>query len=389
MGGRRGLLLLALATYAFFSSVMAITSIIARYSRHLGYSIEATGLMFSLTPLAASLLRLPVGVAADRLGGRLFIVLGSLLASAAAVAALSTSSLEGLMAARALQGAALAFFVAPSIYAASVLQGVPPARAIAVRSAAIAAASSTAPYIAGFLVDYAGYRAGFSYAALSGLLAATSSALLPIHAPAAKGNGGGWRVLEVLRHARMLIPLFAASALDGIVFLGFQSLPQANLRDLGYPASVFGLALALNGAAGVPFRLYASKLSPSLGCIAGMALGYSLAVMGMGLLWRSVTPPWIHVVGLLYGAGLGLVVPSEQLIIVSTVPEKVRNTLLSIYTLFFDVGGFLGSTLLGALAEAQGYAAGYAAMLLSQLSSLILVALWGLRVGFRRCRLEG
>jgi predicted MFS family arabinose efflux permease len=384
MSGRRSLLLLTFATYAFFSATMGVTSIIARYSRFLGFSVSETGLMFSLTPLVASLLRLPVGVAADRVGGRLFIVGGPLLAASAAAVAMVSSSLGGLMAARGLQGAALAFFVAPSIYAASVLRGVAAARAIAVRSAAIAAASSTAPYIAGLLVDAAGYWAGFAYAALMGLAAAAASALLPLAAPQ---GGQGYRVREALEYARRIAPLFAASLADGVVFLGFQSLPQTHLKDLGYAASVFGLALALQGAAGIPFRLYASRLATRVGCVASMGFGYLLASTAMAVLTGTVVPPWVYVVGLLYGAGLGLVVPSEQLIIVSTVPERIRNTLLSMYTLAFDIGGFIGSTVLGVIAQDMGYHAGYTAMLAVQLASLVLISSWGLLRGFRRCRL--
>jgi predicted MFS family arabinose efflux permease len=278
------------------------------------------------------------------------------------------------MAARALQGVALASFVAPSIYAASMLAGVDPAKAIAVRSASIAAASSTAPYIAGLLVDYAGYTAGFAYATLSGLASAAASAALPM-ARRVRGRGGP-PIREVLSSVRRLLPLFTASALDGVVFLGFQSLPQTHLKDLGYAASVFGLAMALNGAAGVPFRLYASRLAVRVGCLYSMALGYAAASAGMAALLHSVEPPYIYAAGVAYGAGLGLVVPSEQLLVVSNTPARVRNTVLSVYTLAFDIGGFAGSALLGALAEAHGYGAGYTAMLVAQLTSLAIVSTW-------------
>jgi predicted MFS family arabinose efflux permease len=379
-------LLLSFATYAFFSAITGITSIIARYSRSLGYTVGETGLMFSLTPLAASMLRLPVGVTADRIGGRVFIVGGPLLATFAAFIAMNTTSLSGLMTARGLQGAALAFFVAPSIYAASVLREVPAARAIAVRSASIAAASSTAPYIAGLLVDYVGYRAGFAYAAVMGLASATASAFLPLSKPTGRRE---YRVREALGYAVRIIPLFITSLVDGIVFLGFQSLPQTHLKDLGFAASTFGLALALQGAAGVPFRLYASKLAVEAGCITSMTLGYSLALTAMALLVSNVIPPWIYAAGLLYGAGLGLVVPSEQLIIVTTVPERLRNTILSVYTLAFDIGGFIGSSLLGIIAQNYGYRAGYTTMLIAQLISLSTISVWGILRGFHRCKLYG
>ncbi len=360
----------------FFSGLIAITSIIARYARFLGLSVASVGLVFSLAPLASAVSRIPVGVGADRVGARPFMVLGSVWILVSGLVAAASHSILGVALARALQGLGLAFFVAPSIFAASVIPGVSASRAISARSAAIALASSISPFISGVLVDHYGYAAGFLYGSANGGLAALLSALLFLEKPVEKTRRSTL-LREALSSARSLWAIVpVAPIIDGAVFMGFQSLPQAELRDLGYPAAVFGLALALNGLAGFPSRLSVSRLASRYGCPMLMLAGYASIVTGLGVLRISVAPPAIYLVGALYGAGFGLVAPSEQLLIVTNTPRAVRNTVLSIYTLGFDAGGFIGSTLLGALASGHGYSASYTAMMIMEVLSASIVLAW-------------
>ena len=376
------------STYLFFSGLMAITSIIARYARFLGLSVASVGFVFSLAPLVAAVSRLPVGLGADRVGARPFMVMGGVWILVAGLVAAVSHSVLGVGLARGLQGLGLAFFVAPSIFAASVLPGVPASRAVSARSAAIALASGTSPFVAGVLVDRFGYMAGFLYGSVNGGLAALLSALMVLEKPSGKTRRG-LLLREALRSARGLwavVPV--APLIDGAVFMGFQSLPQAELRDLGYPAAVFGLALALNGLAGFPSRLSVSRLAPRYGCPMLMLAGYASIVTGLGVLRLSVAPPAIYLVGALYGAGFGLVAPSEQLLIVTNTPRAVRNTVLSIYTLGFDAGGFIGSTLLGALASIHGYQASYTTMIVLETVSATTVLAWATMTQRLRARLQ-
>jgi predicted MFS family arabinose efflux permease len=383
-GEKRDLWLLVIATYMFFSGMMSITSIVARYARFLGVSIASTGIIFSLASLSASVLRIPVGVAADRIGPRPFMALGGLsLALAGLVAMLSESGL-GLGITRIMQGVGLALFVAPSIYVASMVRGVSVNTAVSLRSAAISTASATAPFIAGLIVDKAGYGAAFAYAVLNSIGAAAASSLIRAGAPSARA--GKPRLGEAFSALRRIWIIAVTPIVDGAVFLGFQSLPQANLKDLGYPATVFGTALSLSGATGLVARLSTSVLVPLIGCIATMLMGYTLLVGATAVLLASVLPPWIYLSGSLYGAGFGLIAPSEQVLIVSNVEPRIRNTVLSMYTLSFDIGGFIGSTLLGAIAERGGYEAGYTAISVMQALSLVLVASWSIsRRRLRTC----
>jgi predicted MFS family arabinose efflux permease len=373
---KRDLWLLVIATYMFFSGMMSITSIVARYARFLGVSIAGTGVIFSLTSLSAALLRIPVGVAADRLGPRPFMALGGLSVALAGLVAMASGSGLGLGVTRIMQGVGLAFFVAPSIYVASMVRGVSVNTAVSLRSAAISAASITAPFIAGILVDKTGYGAAFTYAVLNAVGAAAASMLIRAGLPQVRASKP--RLGEAFSALRRIWIVAVTPIVDGAVFLGFQSLPQANLKDLGYPATVFGTALSLSGATGLAARLSTSTLVPLMGCIATMLAGYALLVGATAALLVSVTPPWIYLSGSLYGAGFGFIAPAEQVLIVSNVEPRIRNTVLSMYTLSFDIGGFIGSTLLGAIAEQGGYEAGYTAMVLLQAASLVLVALWGI-----------
>ncbi len=376
------LLLIAAATYTFFFATIGMGSVIARYARDLGLSVTEATLIYSVTPLTAALLRIPFGVIADRIGSREVMALGGLFAFVAGLIAAHSKAATGLALARAMQGIALAAYVAPSITVAGQLTGVPVDRAISVRSASISAASSTAPAIVAFAVDTLGYHGGFILSAVVGASSTVLSFSLKVEKRSVRE--GSWTIGAALRASASIAPLLVASGADGLVFFAVQSLPQVHLRDLGYSATVFGMALTVNGVTGFFARLTAPRVAERLSPFGTMYLGYVMAATGLTILALNPRPPSVYLAFALYGSGLGLVVPMEQLLIVTYTPANVRATVTSLYALAFDISGVAGSAGYGILAEHVGYNTAYQMMAANELLAISFVALFARRVSHTR-----
>ncbi len=365
--------LLAATVYAFFSGLIGLGSVIARFSRELGLGREETGLMFSTASLVSAAIRVPVGVLADIFGSKTLMALGLGAGFAASLLALHSSSMEDLLLVRGVQGLAIALFIAPSIAVTSMIGGSwATALAVSARSTAISLAMITAPFIANFLVDTLGYEYAFTYSAV---IALTGFAPLVFLKPRRPRRGREPRIDLVVKSLRnpVILSVIAIALLDGSVFISLQVVAQYEVAEKGLPATYYGVFASLYGLAGLFSRSTSTKLLTSLGAARTMTLGLLMEVAGLLLLvfFRENTLLF-YAAAILLGSGLGYVVTGEQYTLVTSTQASVRNTLASIYAMGVDVGGGLGSIAYTRAAGAQGYTAAYALMLGVELTALLI-----------------
>ncbi|ALL01340.1 Arabinose efflux permease [Pyrodictium delaneyi] len=368
-----GLPNLLAATLLFFTSVSATSSVISRYTRDIGASVAASGQVYALTPLVAALLRIPVGIAADRGNAKRFLVAGGFAATAAGIAAAFAYTVPMVALVRVLQGLALAFFVAPSIAAAAALGGEAFTRAISMRAVMVTAALIVGPLAAGFIVDWLGYWAVFIFTAITGFAAAVIATSIPLRQARIDRLHKGPGLRDALTLGVLLA--IALAVVDGMVFFSVQSLPQMQLRDLGYRASVFGLFQSLTAASGLVARGLSSHVYTRLGPRRMLALGFALEAIGLSLLAEYPVPPLLYLAGILYGFGSGTSIPGEQMLASMSAPRSAGNRAASLYTLGFDVGGTIGLFVLSEIANSMGYSPAYSIAALAAVAAGTLALL--------------
>lgn len=364
--------LLVVSVYLFFFGLIGSSSIIARYSSILGSSVSETGFMFSIAPLVSLLLRIPVGILADRYGSHVFMALGSLALAVSGFLASVSDTLPALLLVRALQGVAIAMFIGPSIAAASNMPyrgGA--ARLLSYRASAISLAAVTGPVALAYVTDYIGFSEAFIAASAAGIASAVSSGAVARYLAVPRREAQRWSMRALATRSIALVAVIAL--IDGAVFITLQALPQEHVARLGMPARIYGLYLSISGIIGFFSRILAGELILRLGPLRVAAVG--LAIEGLSNLvlaaWDG-DPLILYASGAIYGVGLGLVVPSEQYFLLSGVRRDARNTAASIYAASFDLGGFAGVGGFSRLAESHGYAASYTGMaLLGFLGSMI------------------
>ena len=348
-----GVVLASVASY--FLAVQLVASVIARYSRDLGIGIAATSTLWSIVPLVSLVLRPFSGYVADRTSSFLAMAVGGVFTAAASLAYAASHDMASLAAARVLHGVGGAFFISPSIAAVATVAGEYAGLALGLRSMLISLGSLVSPVIAGVIVDSYGYVPVFLLAALLAIVVVVLNAPY-VRRRVGEGGDGSWR--EALN--RTVLILMAVAVCGGGVFMTVSGLLQAHYRDLGYGAKYYGYFMAFFGVASLATRYVAGRLSMRMDPGRVALAGYSIVALSIALLRWLYWVPASFVVAILYGAGLGLTVPTIQLMAVRSAPERARNRAVAVYAMGFDLGGFIAPNVFGYMAAAWGYETSYA-----------------------------
>ena len=361
------------ATGMYFLAMQLVMSVIARYSRDLGISLASTSFMWSLLYLVSFALRPLAGYVADKTSSYLAMAVGSSFMVASTLTYLLSSNLQELLVGRVLQGIAAAYFISPSIAAVATAAGERAGVALGVRSMLISLTSIIAPPIAGYLVDTVGYAVVFT---ASASLATALTLLNVVEARRKYGlrskselGGTGWR--KALN--KVVVIVTATALFSGVVFTSVSGVLQVHYKDIGYGATIYGYYMMFFGLSSTVSRYLAGKLSLRKNPATIALVGYAVTALAIYMLKDMYLTPLNYVVALIYGFGIGLTIPTQQLIVTSSVPEGVRNMAVSIYAMGFDLGGFVGPMIYGYVASVHGYSTSYQYMTLAPLTALALM----------------
>ncbi|SDT17088.1 Major Facilitator Superfamily protein [Nocardioides scoriae] len=371
------------------------------------------GVTTGVSAWAISLYALMLAVA-TAVYGRVSDLVGLRLPLAAGVALMTTGALVGalapdfglLLAARVLQGAGAA--AVPTLGVAIVSQRFHgPARGVALGQVAglAAAVSCLGPLAGGTVEGLLGWRAVIALPMLGALLlpllwrsiptdgsgarldlvgavlvAATAAGVVllvqsPSTGPVVAVAGGvlavlgapavaawvrrrpqGFLPVEVIRNATVVRSALAAGAVPAAWFALLIAVPAVLVADGWQPWQV-GLALLPSAATGLLAPRIASPLLNRIGPTSGLLLAASvsavaLVVAALGARETSAVLLVTAVVAVTFAFGLGQ--PALMEAVGDAVTEDVRGVALGIATLFFLVGGGIGSAVVGGLGDLLG-----------------------------------
>jgi MFS family permease len=306
-------------------------------------SAAMVGAAFATAAVVALLLRPFGGQLAQRLGARLVMVVGAVVAAGTGVAYALPLGMPGLLAARVGMGAAEALLMtAGSVWAVSLA---PPHRRGQV--VGLYGLSMWGGLTAGPALGEVLYRVGSSGLVWAAAAALPVAALLVL-CRLPRGELVGQRV------SRRLLP--PAAVLPGLA-LGAGAFGYASMTSFGGLAMADrGIAngsmlLSLFSAAYVTVRLLASRLPDRFGAVP-MILA-SASVEAAGLLLIALAPSWwVAAAGaLVAGGGFTLLYPSLALVAINTAPEAERGATLGAVSSFLDlsvgVAGLVGGVIAG------------------------------------------
>jgi MFS family permease len=372
----RPLRLVYAVTFCQFAAMgMFFTGIQLFVEDELGGSKAAVGLSVGAFSITAVLVRPNVGRGVDIRGRKPYLYLGLALLSVSSAGFLVADAVPTVVVLRLVQGvsgacvytcvAAMATDLAPATKRASAI-----ARMSLFQYGGIAAG----PSIAALLIDTTDFAGVWLLATALGVVGLVVASRLP-----ESGTDAIARRAEAGRGRRRL--LHPAAVAPGLVLLaggiGYSSVTSFGslyARHVGVGTGTLYAAFAITV---ISVRLVSGAVADARGAI-GVALpGLVLSATGLGLLALVQRPAAAFAGVIVFGLGFALVFPALMAFTVDRVAEHERGEALGSFTAFLDVGMGGGAYLIGAIADAAGFRAAYAAPACACLAGAALLAVIG------------
>jgi MFS family permease len=353
-----------LTNFFFFGSLNGFV-LLPIYIQQLGGTESAVGVVQGLYAAAGILCQPLVGALIDRLGRRVFMLVGAGLVTVACAAFVVTASIPLFGVLRALQGVGFsAFFVANYIH---VVDLVPPARrgwALGIFGLSGLLSTSLAPLLGEAIVRHWGFRWHFAMT----LLLATAGLLLVTRLrdvrPPVPGPGPGAdairRGLEEAFRVHMAIGFFFGLG-SGAIFTFLPTFAEdLGVRGLGlFYTAYAGAAIAVRVAGGrlIDTRGRRAVIVPSM-LVQATATGILAAVaFAFGPATRVPVLPFLFLAGALAGGAHGFLYPALSALLMDVTPEERRGSAVGTFSSVFLLGNALGAMAMGYVAEGLGYRA--------------------------------
>jgi MFS family permease len=325
-----------------------------------GQSAAAAGVLVALFALSALFISLPAGRYADRHGLKkpFGICVGIAVAGASVAVAFPhflTLALAALMMGGATSAAVIALqrHVGRSAHGALELK-----QAFSWLSIGPAAANFVGPFLAGVLIDLAGYRAAFALCAALPILAwvlvrqARGDAHAGVQAPSGEQGGSrrAWDLLQDPSFRRLLVVnWFMSTCWDAHAFL----VPVIG-HERGYSASVIGTIFGAFAVAAAAVRVLLPVLAHSLREWAVITVAMVMTAMLFVVYPLMPTALSMGVVSVFLGFTLGCVQPMIMSTLHQITPEERHGEALGLRMMTINASSVGMPLILGALGATVG-----------------------------------
>ena len=352
----RPFVVLVVAGLAFFTAGGAVLPVASQFAEGpLDATTTGVGIAIGAFAIGSLLLRPVVGWGSDRFGRRPLLVFGALLSVAALALHLVVVSLPLFVVARALLGAAEAFFFVAMLSAASDLA--PEGRsgeAFNLASLALYIGLALGPPIGEAVLNTSGFNAVWIVAGALTVVAAGLALLVPETAPAvlAAAAGDARRVRVRLFHPAGLFPgVLVLLGLWGMA--GFFAFVPLYAKEIGMTGAA--APLAVYAVLVIVLRLAFAKLPDQVGAARLSGVALVVATFGLLILGLVQSPLGLLAGSAVFALGMAFVMPALLTLAVSRVDETERGAVVGTTSVFVDLSFGLSPAFLGAVAGVAGY----------------------------------
>jgi MFS transporter, DHA1 family, tetracycline resistance protein len=372
---RAGLWPLLAAGFVTAFGAHAIAATLGRYASDRHASLIQLGVLLALYDGAEVLLKPAFGALADRIGPRP-VLLGGLVAFAAASAAfVAAGAPDALAATRLAQGAAAAAFSpAASTLVARLSPDRQQGRWFGSYGAWKGLGYTLGPLLGGALVTLGGFR--LLFATLAGLalaVAGWATVAVPASPPLPKARETLLGLARRLAQPAFVQPTVALAAATAALSVGVGFLPvRGAAAGLGPLATGAAVSLLAASAALIQPRAGRAYDSGRLPGPLGVGAGLALAAAGFTLAALLAGPAALALAAVAIGAGTGIVTPLGFAALAAAAPPGRLGQTMGAAEVGRELGDAGGPLLVGAIAAPAGLVVG----LLSLAAGLLGTAAW-------------
>ena len=378
-----------LSNFFFFGSLNGFV-LLPLYIHQLGGNEASIGVVQGMYSATGILCQPLIGAWIDRLGRRVFMMVGVVVLTVSTAAFTVSTSIAVLAALRALQGVAFsAFFVANYLHVVDLVPVERRGWALGIYGLSGLVSTSLAPLFGEFLVRHWGFTALFVFSTLLALAAMALTERMREVRPPSLGPGPTAEALrqglrEVLRLHMALMFFFGLGT--GTIFTFLPTFAERlGVRGLGlfYTAyAVAAMLVRLVGGQLIDVRGPRAVIIPSM--FVQVAATLILALVAVFVSPSASVPvlPFLFLAGFLAGGAHGFLYPALSSLLVDVTPEGRRGSAVGAFSSVFLVGNALGAMAFGYVAHGWGYG-----VMWSSLAALLLTGFLSslrLRVGAAR-----
>lgn len=356
-------LLFQAGNFLYWLALYFYVPILPAYAQSMGASLTLVGVMLSAYGAMQLLLRIPVGVASDRIGKRKpFVVAGLALTVAGALAFAWAPAPWMLVVARAITGLAACAWVVITVLYSGYFPPAQATNAIGLMGLTNGLGQIVATWVGGQAALRYGWGAPFALSAAAGALG--MGLMAAVREPEATARAAApmtpmppmpWRRLWRVATSSSLLVISVLSAINTYAtFTTVFGFTPVYAQRIGAGPAELGLLTALSL---VP-ALLAQSLTASVTARIGFAATISSGLVLTGIMTLAI--PWARAFPVLAatqfagGAGRGLVGTSLMSLAILSVDQRERATAMGVYQAVYAVGMFLGPLFGGVIAERSG-----------------------------------
>lgn len=347
-------LTLALSFFNFVGA-NATRVLLTLYALELGAPASVVGILGGLLFLFPLLLSWPIGVLADRAGGRGLLLFAAVCGAVSLILPYFFRTVPAFYVAAALNGLALAFFhVTLQNLVGTLSRPEERARNFSNFSLAGAMTSFAGPLLAGLSIDAVGHAMACLVVASQSVIAIVLllawGHLLPPGKPRAALGAGAPHALADGKIWRMLVT-------SGMVQLGydlFQFYLPIYGHSIGLSASAIGAILATLAAAAFIVRLFLARLVKRVPGETLLAWVFFMGAIGFALVPFSGNAVMLGLIAFIFGLGMGIGIPLTVILMFASSAEGRSGQTLGLRLTANNLVRVTGPIVFGAVGSALG-----------------------------------
>jgi DHA1 family multidrug resistance protein-like MFS transporter len=356
---------LLIVVFVVTTGMGMVWSVLAVYATALGASTTTVGLVFAMFGGARLALSLPAGMASERFGRRLLMLMGLVLLAVSSFSAITVTSVPLLVATLVGQGAGQAIYVTTAMAAIADLST--PERRIGDMAAFQAASTigiSIGPGLGGLAAGAWGYGAPFL---LQGALSLIAMILLLLIVP--KDSGGPRSSPAATTPAPYRRPSLRAMATLAFLTYGvfftrvaanWVLMPLIAKQTLGMSLSGIGVLLMVGALAYLAVLPAVDRVTERFGRLAIVLSAVAGNLVALFLIGDATSAVLAYLGAILLGATTGFLAPILSAYAIDAAPARGVGAAMGIMRTMIDLAIISGPAIIGAMVDqlAMGYATG-------------------------------
>jgi MFS transporter, DHA1 family, multidrug resistance protein len=341
---------------------LARDPVLSLWARHLGFSPQLVGILMGASTLTGVLTKFLFGALSDSFGRRRILLLATAVTGFVPFLYFLGDSYPYLVGVRLVQGIATAILgpVGSAIVAdlaASHERGF----RLGTFSSAARSGQLVAPWIGGFLIQWAGYRYPFAAAILAGLVAFGMTLTWPETGNVQRLTMGRHFALmrEGFREVLTSRPILVTSVAEALQFFA-TGLLQAMLPI--YATEVAGLSPIQAGmlwgvqlAVPILSKPMFGRLSDRWGRVGQIVVGFLIGAAGVWAVAQTTSFPVMILACALYGLGVAVTTSATAAYVTDLCRQQDYGAAHGVFGTIYDLGHWAGQTLSGILVVSVGY----------------------------------